>query len=325
MKKLYPAISVFMLMAAQTAGREVNMDFAENSWPRVVTDGGVVVLVGQTRQVEGPRPMGLNQQQGTAVVTVIRELTPGLWHGGPELSVRFTQLASWKSRLREGNGGWNGVDVRGGVMLLMALARGQNGDNSAPVPLEAVSQISSPDDSQVAAVAQALHIEATQAQQERLRLLQQALNSGMPVLESYAHFALGRKQRVPRAEAAALEITLLLDATKPETNRLAAESTLELELWADADPHDEVNKSITSALLQVLARQDPHLQRPATISLYRLLFSSAPSDPAAAQMYRSELLKDVKIPDVQALRTALRELQKDTALRRQAEELMHLF
>jgi len=301
------------------------MDFAENSWPSVITESGTVILVGQIRRVEGPQPVGVNQQTGTATVRVVQELTPRRWQGPPEIAVGFTQLTSWQSRLREGNGGWNGVDVQPGVMLVMALASGHDDGKTAPVSLQAVSQVSSVEDPQVAAVVQALRIEATPAPQERLSLLREALNSDLPVLESYAHFALGRKQRVPRNDATALEIALLLDPTKPDTKRLAAESTLDLELWANADPNDPANRSIVAALLQVLARQESGLQRSTTVDLHRLLFSVAPPDPAAARMYRSNLLKNNQIPDVKALTMALNNEQKDPSVGTQAEQLIHLF
>lgn len=321
---MYPAILVFAFVAAQqTDRRNVTMDFAENSWPSVITEGGSVILVGQIRKVEGPHLAGVNQQTGTVMVHVIRALSPQPWQGPPELSVGFTQLASEKSRFREGNGGWNGVDVKPGALLLMGLASGKIG--AAPASLEAVSQISSTEAPQVAAIVQALHIEATDALGERKLLLKDALNSSLPVLQSYAQFALGRKQRIPRTDAAELEISSLLDGAKPETQRLSAESTLELELWNHSSLDDSVNKSIVAALIQVLARREPGMQRSSAIALSRVLLSYAPSNTVTAKAYRSYLLQDIQPSEMKAVQAALREAESDPNVRSQASQLIETF
>ena len=300
------------------------MDFAETNWPTVITQTGAVILAGQIREVEGPQPTGVNQQTGTDAVRVLRELTPGRWKGPPEIAVKFTQLASSRSRLREGNGGWNGVDVRPGAMLLMGMAA-QSGGPAGPAPLEAVSQIASLEDPLVAGVTEALRIEGTDSKEQRIALFQEALNSQLPVLAGYAHFALGRKQRLPREDAASLEIAALLDSARPEDERAAAESTLELELWAHHAPDDAVNGKILAALLRVLSRQEAGLERSTVVALQRVLISDAPADPEAAQTYRSILLRSVPQPDVKAVRAALSHAEKDGSVSAQAKQLLELF
>ncbi len=302
------------------------MDFAENSWPIVITESNAVILVGQIGQVEGPRPTGTNQQTGTLAIRVLRELTPSRWTGLHDIAVGFLQLASWRSRLRVGNGGWNGVDVKPGAILLMAIAPGQaNHAPSAPLALEAVSQISSLEDAQVAAVVQALRIEATQAPQERLLLLVQAVNSTLPVLQNYAHYALGRKQRIPRSDAATLEIRSLLDSTKPDDRRLSSESNLELELWKDGAPDDPVNRDIVSAFLHILARREPALRKSTTLALHRIFLSRAPSEYEPARTYRSMLLRSTKLPDMKAVEAVLSEEENDPNISNQASQLIRVF
>jgi hypothetical protein len=301
------------------------MDFAQNTWPSVITESADPILIGKILRVTGPQPAGSGQQQGTAVVQVMKEITHSRWHGPPEITVAFVQLASWQSRLREGDDGWNGVNIKPGVTLLMGLPSAPALGNGSPVSLEAVSQIESPGDSLVSAVSQALHIEQTTALQQRLPLLRQALNSDLPVLESYAHFALGRKHRVPRVEAAALEIALMLDSTKEDTRRLAAESTLALELWLNGDPHDATNRSIVAALLRVFTREEPGLQRSTLINVNRLLFSFAPQDPADADTYRSALLSNQQSQPETIQKAAQAAAQTDPNVRIEAEQLIHLF
>ncbi len=327
MKKSWLAILVFLFMTGQKAVvRNANMNFAETSWPDVITDSRAVIFVGQIRLVEGLQPVNLNQQTGTLAVAVLRELTPGRWTGPSEITVGFTQLANERSRLRVGNGGWNGVDVKPGAMLLMGITISP-GDHAPPAPLslEAVSQVSSLEDFQVAGIVQALRIEAAEAPQDRMRLLTQALDSNLPVLQSYAHFALGRKQRIPRNDAASLEIGSLLDATRPDVQRLASESTLELELWKDAAPDDPVNKNIVTVFLQVLARREPGLRRSTTVALHRIFYSNAPPELADAQMYRSNLLRGVQIPDRKAVLAALSDEERDPNIGTQATQLTKMF
>jgi hypothetical protein len=219
------------------------------------------------------------------------------------------------------------VDVKPGALLLMGMEAGQVGHApTVPVSLEAVSQLSSLDDPQVAGVVQALKIEAAEAAQERMLLLTTALDSNSPLLQSYAHFALGRKHRIPRDEAASLEIRSLVDKAKPELQRLASESTLELELWQGAAPDDQVNKNIVRAFLHVLARE-PGLRRSMTIALHRIFYSRAPSEYTAAQLYRSTLLRGIELSDIKAVQIVLRneEEENDPNIRTQAGELNKMF
>lgn len=320
-----PAVLVFALMAGQQAGRNAYMSFAESSWSAVITESSAVILMGQVRELQGLRPSGSNQQTGLLAVRVLRELTPNRGFAHSDLAVSFAQLSNPRSRLREGNSGWNGVDVRPGTMLLMGIAGGKENSNpSAPLSLEAVSQLSSPEDSLIVAVTQALRIEATEAPQQRLLLLTQALSSGLPVLETYAHYALGRKQRVPRSDAAALEIGVLLDRAKSDDQRLASESNLDLELWVGGDADDPVNRKILGALLQILANREPGLQKSTTLALYRILSSDAPSEHTAGQLYRSHLLRDTQPEGMKAVRAALGDAENDPDLSAQASDLISI-
>src|SRR6185295_7015335 len=143
-------LNIVIMIGFVAIGGDVNMEFAQNTWPSAITESNSVILIGRIRRVDGPHPAG-NQQRGTAAIQVLQGITPSPWLGPTEITVAFAQFTSWQSRMREGNGGWNGVDVKPGVTLLMGLRGGSVDGNGSPASLEAVSQIASPSDSLVTA------------------------------------------------------------------------------------------------------------------------------------------------------------------------------
>ena len=299
------------------------MNFADSSWSMVITDPKSVIAVGRISAVEKLGPANSNQMTGQATIHIEQELTPHRWLGSRDVRVVYSQWMGEALRLREGNAGWNGVDVRPGTILLIGMKA--RGSPNGPLGLETVRQITSINDPQIGGVEQALAVEAETDPEKRKRLLMEALNSQDPILMGYVHYALGRMQRIPRADAAMLEMKVLLDAARSSRQRLSAESTLELELWASRAPDDEINRNIVKVFLHVVSQNSSEMQSTITMALYRLLISAAPPEPDAAHMYRSRLLHGIDAAGIRAAALAIREEESNPSIQTQAAQLFSVF
>jgi hypothetical protein len=312
-------IFAILLVNQSIFARGTSMSFAEASWSIVITEEKSVIAVGRITAADKPRLMNLNQLRGRAEVHIEQELTPNRWTGPRDIVVEYIQLDGAASRSRAGGGGWNGVNIQPGTVLLLGMEA--QASYIEPVELEAVSQLSSDADPRVRSVQRALAVETATDPQQRKLLLIEALNSEEPILMSYVHYALGRMQRIPRADAVMLEMKVLLDRKRSSRQRLAAESTLELELWASHSPGDEINRNIVRVLVHVLSQADPEVQSETTMSLYRLLISAAPAEPGAANAYQLMLLHGADSSEVRTATVALRGEASNPSIGAQATQL----
>lgn len=295
------------------------MSFAETSWSIVITDEKSVIAVGRITAAEKPRLMNLNLLRGRAKVHIEQELTPSRWTGPRDIVVEFTQLDGAASRSRAGGGGWNGVNLQPGTLLLFGMEA--QATYIEPVELEAVSQISSDADPRIRSVQRALAVETATDSQQRKHLLIEALKSNEPILESYVHYALGRMHRVPRTDAATFEMNILQSRERSTSQRLDAESILELELWASGAPEDDINRKIVKVFLNVLPQTDPELRTETTMALFRLLISGAPGEPGAASAYQLKLLNGADSSEVRTAAAVLREEASNPSIGAQAAQL----
>jgi hypothetical protein len=299
------------------------MDSANANLLDVIAEGQAALLVAQIERVAGLHDIDEGTQGGTAALHVVRALTPQRWHGPAELEVEFSQYKSPQLRMREGGQGWNGLDVEPGKTLLLAVADIPESERKyvrspATVAALVVVPLDSTADATVQGTEQALTIEATSDVQRRTALLKTGLSSELEVFSGYSHYALGRLKRIPRESAAALELELLHDETKPMPRRLDAQANLELELWDSEAPADPVNHRILEAFFKALALPVPELQRPLVLALYSFLVTDAPADQNAAAAYRSQLLQGLSWPPKDRLLASLQAAEKNPDLATEA-------
>src|SRR5439155_21880590 len=93
---------------------------------------------------------------------------------------------------------------------------------------------------------------------------------------------------------------------------------------AHAAPDDAVNRSIVAALLKVLARREPGLQRSITVTLHRIFFLCAAGSLRCAEV-PFELAPEHSAPDMNTVRAALIDAQQDPNVSTQAQQLIDLF
>jgi hypothetical protein len=264
------------MQKAERPGRS-RVEFAEKSFIEVVTGGKAPVIAGRVAEVN-ERPEAGDVVQGDLVLDGIREITRGKMGPQSRAYVSYAQYRSPYVRMKSGGQGWNGVDIRAGTYLVAAL----EGRTAL-----AVRQVGSPDDRFVRQLEWMVRAEEVQDAAQRSALLRTAAASDQNLLQGYAHYAIGRLQRVPRNEGATIEIGILQDAGLPEGTRIAAATNLELALWKTGDAEDPVNQHILRVFLATLPGAGGAVQEYLTDALYRTVIANAPADPQYARKLRA--------------------------------------
>jgi hypothetical protein len=213
--------------------------------------------------------------------------------------------------MREGNLGWNGVEVEAGRLLLVAFEDVPASADAAPLSPVAVSSLQSPEDSLVKSVERAIAIEETADPEARAQLIGEGMDSYLEFLSDYSHYAAGRLKRIPRPKAVELELALLEDDSRSSAHRLAAESNLQMELWKAGDPNDTLNKRIIGAFFRTLSAQDEQLRRQTFLGIYSLMFPQNTEKQPAGEEFRIRLLTGAQLPPKKSILDALRELEKN--------------
>jgi hypothetical protein len=291
-----------------------NMDFGDMNLMDLAVEGRAALLVGVVERVAGPAPLDEETQTGTLQFHVTRVLTPQRWHGPAELELRFAQFTEPHLRARMG-AGWNGVDIRSGAHLLIALtdipAKPESATTHPPLSALAVAELKSDDDPLVRAVQQVLTIEATADTRRRMDLIRQGLESDLRFLSEYCHYAIGRLKRIPRQDATTMELALFQDTQRSAQHRLSAEAVLEMELWKPEDASDTLNHRILEAFFNAAPTGDAEFRKTTALGIYNMLFTDAPENPSEQDGYRRQLMSAVQLTDRNAVLSALQDAEKD--------------
>ncbi|MDD4051143.1 MAG: hypothetical protein PHR28_04485 [candidate division Zixibacteria bacterium] len=298
------------------------MDFAEADFYDIVAEGRDVMLVIVIDSLIPQTDNDPETETGTLKVTIRKEITSGKWRGPEQFQVAYTRIKDPMKRDKLAIG-WNQVEIEPGRFLLLAMpyVADDHPDESfyrRPLPALAVEALTSPEDDYVQAMDKALEIERAKDMILRKALLREALMGKSSVLSGYAHYALGRLERLPRNDAVELELNLLGDSAHSLDDRVAALINLELELWKSDDPDDRLNRRILEGAFAVLLSDDPELQEAVVGSLYGLLVSEAPEEDREADRYRSRLTKGMSLPPKDALLAVTRRLESDSDIAEEA-------
>ncbi|HEY3244583.1 MAG TPA: hypothetical protein VGM03_14665, partial [Phycisphaerae bacterium] len=211
--------------------------------------------------------------------------------------------------------GWNGVNIRSGAHMLVALtdipAHPEATAKHPPLSALAVAELKSQDDPLVRAMQQVLTIEGTAETARRMELIRQGLDSDLGFLSDYCHYALGRLKRVPREDAVAMELSLFQDAARAPQGRLSAEAVLEMELWKPEDASDTLNHKILEAFFNALTSGDAEFRKTTALGIYNMLFADAPENPSEQDGYRRQLMSAVHPRDRNAVLSVLQETEKN--------------
>lgn len=289
------------------------MDFAEAGFFDMVAEGRAAMLVTVIDSLVQRVDSDPETETGTLKVTVRREITSGKWLGPDELEVTFTRFKEPMHRMKVG-GGWNDVEIEPGRYLLLAVPEvlGDNRERSSslvPLTALAVEPLKSPEDEYICSMEKALEIERTQDISLRTTLLREGLQSNLSILSDYAHYALGRLQRIPRESAVQLELAILSDNTRPAGDRDAALINLDLELWKDGDPNDSLNQKIVETAFAALLTDNKDFQEAVLLSLYGVLVSEAPEEDKEGTEFRIRLTAGMKLPSKESLLNVLHKLR----------------
>ncbi len=265
------------------------MRFAESSFLQVIGRQKTPFIAG--------RLLSATAKDGTPEVVSgevqlggVHEISHGLWKGGTQTRAEYTQYRSQARRVQSGGQGWNGVELRPGIYLVMAV-RG-----SAP-PFEAASvkEVKTLDDPIVEELLWILAAEEVEQPLQRVELVRQAIFNGTGLISVYGHYAAGPLHRIGRRDAAALELAILPNPSQAEDNRRAAATNLELQLWQFGDPEDLINRDILNAFFEALPDAPELLKGDIADALSRLLFGNAPKDETTAEQYRRKLRQAASI------------------------------
>src|SRR5262245_49606792 len=98
------------------------MDHAEQNLIFAVAGGVDAIVVARLDEHawEGPGADGV--QAGALRLSILRDLTQGLWRGPQELALGCARFADPARRFREGSLGFNGIRFERGAHLLLAIA-----------------------------------------------------------------------------------------------------------------------------------------------------------------------------------------------------------
>lgn len=296
------------------------MDFAEANFYDIVADGQAAMLVVVIDSLMPSADSDGETETGALKVTIRREVTSGKWRGPGSFPAAYARITDPMRRAKLAVG-WNRVDIQPGRFLLLAVPYVAEPDESyyrRPIPALAVEGLTSPGDDFVTAMEKALEIEKAKDPILRKAKLREALLGQSGVLSGYAHYAMGRLQRLPRNDAVELELGLLGDKEHSIDDRIAALVNLELELWKAEDPNDPVNKKIVQHLFTTMTADDPDLQKAVVGSLYGLLVSEAPEDEKEAEQYRSRLTGELSLPSKDVLLAVTERLKTDPDVEEEA-------
>jgi hypothetical protein len=322
---LFLACGIFTEGGSQSgavASRRPEMDFAEANFFDIVAEGRDVMLVTVIDSLIQQPDDDPETETGTLKVTIRREITSGKWRGPGQFQVAYTRIKDPDKRIKLAVG-WNQVEIEPGRFLLLAMPYvADDKPNEAhyrrPLPALAVEALTSPDDDYVQAMEKALEIERAKDLILRKALLREALLGKSSVLSGYAHYALGRLERLPRNDAVELELNLLGDSAHSLDDRVAALVNLELELWKSDDPDDALDRRMVEGMFAVLLTNDQDFQAAVVGSLYGLLVSEAPEEEREADRYRSRLTKGIGLPPKDALLAITRRLESDSDVAEEA-------
>jgi|GEM_PF-4517140 len=295
------------------------MDFADASYFDIVANGESVILIAMIDRIVQSSGSSDEKETGTLKVVVLREVTNGKWHGPNKLEVVFTRFRKPAYRLKVG-GGWSDVDIKPGRYLLLAVPEISAVDNeNTPLAVSAVESLESPDDEYIHSIMKALEIEQTQDLSLQTALLEEGLQEGKhSFLSGYAHYAIGRLQRIPRSRAVELELTILSDKARSADDRYVALTNLELELWKDDTPDDSLNRKIVETAFAALQTSDKDFQKDILLSLYNMLTSGISEEDEGEVRLNSCLARSMELPSKKSLLNVLRELKTDPEIRGEA-------
>jgi hypothetical protein len=112
---------------------------------------------------------------------------------------------------------------------------------------------------------------------------------------------------MPRAEAAAVELDLLLNHRESEDRRIAAATSLEMGLWKDGDASDPINRKILGGFLNALIGAPEELQSALVSIVLNVVVTNTPERTQAASEYRASLRRAVYISSPAAMIEIIRE------------------